>query len=489
MINNNFKPLLIKTFFFVSFLFAFEMVKAQAVQWAELAASKKDGYIDGIIGKNSKYVYSTLDDSKSSMGTAKSIKILAFDKNSLAKKFEVTLFGFGSTDKKMKEKKLLFRTIAVTENAVFVYYRENNYNKEVGYIEVYNSELNVVKGLQKVAEIIPEGKLYINYKRELLTNESYDGVFLTYHSSGDESGKQKFSYVDIHSDGSFKEIQYVKLPFETTQGAFLLIDYKLEKDTSLYFSGKIYSKESKHNDLMVGKIDEKGGHAYHQFNLRGYRLKDYYFYKEKEKIVVLAVVEGKNGENAVYGFFKGSLNSSTMEQAKFNISPINGLNLKTDCDYNFKIKKTVKENKNDIMMLTVTDFGSLYGSTTDYTGFLVLKIDADGAVVWQSLTPIAAHQKDVMWYFWVNVVKNKQEITFIYPQYNNRVLDGSNSLIKTCFNLSDETVKTTENKVEFTNDSVKSLFSFMQYNVVGFENDVYMIYENSKFNFIGKILY
>jgi len=342
---------LLSLFIFVSSLTFAQDLK---LDWTEkMTFTKKgDGYFKGFIGSNSKYIYAKYGN-YTGFGSKKKrmFKLVALDKETLKKKFEVAILGYdsGINDKYAD---LDYEKIEIYEDKILLFWSKEDKKKQEIYAESYTSELKKDQKLKKiyqytVKEDLKRTKLVNRTYVRVLTNEHADNRFIIGAEVQDNDDLNFFKYTQF--DLNFEQINEgeIRLPGslngKKSTGAYST--YRLEKDGNLYIKTRISVDK---DELKAAKQEKKIiDRSYMVFTIWNFDLDNSLTFELKDKdkaIEDFSYVVTEKGIS-LYGFF-GDLEKDQKSASIYgvfftNISnenfEFNGLN------YSYFTKKQLEE--------------------------------------------------------------------------------------------------------------------------------------------------
>ena len=211
-----------KHFIYLFFLISFSALSQDLdLRWTEKMYfdNKSEGFFDGFISTNEKYTYSinrnlALQTKKAN----KKIKLIAHDKETLEKKFELALIGYPENESnKEKYNDLQYYQTSIYEDKILVFWMKKEKQKQTIYVETFSAEFKRDKKLTKIyTYTIPEdlkktALVNLTYL-VVLTNEKVDDKIIIGSEVQQNDEASTFDFITIDKDLDISEKQSVDLP-------------------------------------------------------------------------------------------------------------------------------------------------------------------------------------------------------------------------------------------------------------------------------------
>lgn len=247
---------------FLTFILLCTKIFSQSidVKWSDQFEfdNKKDGFFDGFVGSNNKYIYGKF--SNLALNPKKSnhkVKLIVFDKTTMKKAGEAELAGY---DKNSDNKKYDYYKTITLNNLVYVFWTLEEKKIVSLYVQSFDVNLKKVNGKKKIYELNEStkesdaDKLIVIYNKDL-----NDKILIAKEFGAKVDGENlKLEYKILNPDFSFVTSKQVTLPIivnKQRRGLFsgrsanfnsLLCDYEFGNDGNLYVQDVIkMSKEEK----------------------------------------------------------------------------------------------------------------------------------------------------------------------------------------------------------------------------------------------------
>ncbi len=214
------------------------------IKWSDKQEynDKTNGYLDDIIGDNSKYIYVINNISRfNGMRKDKKLRIVAYDKNTMQKKISVNIKGFEENENghilidQMKVKEYV-----ILENIIYVFWVYETAEKDELFVQSYTSELKEIAPLKKIYEV--KSKAENNKKAELFVFGTTDGkVIVGGELSAKEDENIRLSIKILKPDLTFSSLNQIALPILTSGRVSnsLSSEYFLGKNNNLHVISKV----------------------------------------------------------------------------------------------------------------------------------------------------------------------------------------------------------------------------------------------------------
>lgn len=230
------------------------------VKWSDQFEfdNKKDGFFDGFVGSNNKYIYGKFSNLALIPKKANNkAKLIAFDKTSMKKVGEAELAGY---DKNPDNKKYDYYKTITLNNLIYVFWTLEEKKTVSLYVQSFDINLKKVNAKKKIYELNQKtkesdaDKLLVIYNKDL-----NDKILIAKEFGAKADGESlRLEYKILNPDFSFVTSQQVTLPIiinKQRRGLFsgpsanftsLLCDYEFGNDGNLYVQDVIkMSKEEK----------------------------------------------------------------------------------------------------------------------------------------------------------------------------------------------------------------------------------------------------
>ncbi|MBL4898740.1 MAG: hypothetical protein JKX76_03715 [Colwellia sp.] len=315
------------------------LAQKMSVQWSkkQFYENKLDGFFDGFIGGNSKYIYAKFSNytTKKVKGFDKRVKLLVFDKLTMKKVGDQTLIDVKDKKKAKKYEGLKYYSTIVFEDVLHVFWTKDSKTGRDLYAESYNSKLKSVMKLKKVYAVKSGGKSGKYAQLFVMgTGDVSQKVLIGAEVSSAKGGKVVTKYKLLNSDLSFAEANQFTLPIVTTRkGLGPTSRYELGADNNLHVKTSVRLSREERKKAKKGAatsytiysvVDLETG------NLRTYPIKfdnknifDFDFIVSKNSIKIFGLfsdlVKDPRG-NDTHGIFHGVLDSKSLELNDLNFS-------------------------------------------------------------------------------------------------------------------------------------------------------------------------
>lgn len=211
-----------KKLIYLIFLVAFTSFSQDLdLKWTEKMYfdNKQDGFFDGFLSTNEKYTYSINKNLALSTKKAnKKIKLIAHDKETLEKKFELALIGYPENkSSEDKYKDLQYYKTSIYDDKILVFWMKEEKQKQTLYVETFSIEFKSDKKLTKVySYTIPE-KLkkasFINLSYlVVLSNSKVDGKIIIGSEIQQNEEASTFDFITIDKELNISDKSQIKLP-------------------------------------------------------------------------------------------------------------------------------------------------------------------------------------------------------------------------------------------------------------------------------------
>jgi len=376
----------------------FTVVQGQklSVNWSQKQnyENKLDGFFDGYIGANSKYLYAKYADysTKKLRGLDKRINIFVFDKKTMKKVASKTILDVKNEglSKKYEDKKY-YKSI-VFEKYVYIFWTKESKEKIELYAESYSEKLKPVMRLKKVYELKSGARKDSDPNFVVMGNKDAGERIMIGGERAAKKGKSiTFEYKLLDKEFKFSDARQIELPVIVTgRSSFLSSSYELGDDFNLHIEtyvtlskeeGKTKSKGESWSYPIYSVLDLKSG------DFRTYPIKfdnknifDFDMVIDKDKIKIFGffcdLTKDRKG-NDTHGIFYGVLDSRTKEITGLNFTYFTKTQLRQlfarDLEDDVSGKKKKKKKK-----------GSTNTIARNYTIEVVKSVDEDNLVLFCS---------------------------------------------------------------------------------------------------------
>jgi len=340
------------------------LAQKMSVQWSkkQFYENKLDGFFDGFIGGNSKFIYAKFSNftPKKRRGFDKRVKLLVFDKLTMKKVGDKTLLDVKDKKKAEKYDGLKYYTTIVFEDVLHVFWTKTSKTGRELYAESYSSKLKSVKKLKKVYAVKSGGKTgkYVQFFVMGTGGESQK-ILIGAEVSSAKSGKVVTEYKLLNSDLSFAEANKFELPIAVTGKGFGPTSrYELGADNNLHVKTSVrLSKEERKKAKKAKKGVATSYTIYSVVDLESGKLRSYPIKFDNKNIFDFDFIVSKNSikifglfsdlikdprGNDTHGIFQGVLDSKTLELNDLNFSYFT----KTQLDNLFAGDRDERKRKN-----------------------------------------------------------------------------------------------------------------------------------------------
>lgn len=184
------------------------------VKWSQqfVYDNKKDGFFDDFVGSNDQYIYAKFTDLKLNVNKkSRKVKLLAFDKTTMAKVGEAQLLGYGgATD---RGDYAYYKAVTVMDQ-VYIFWTHNTKTTVELYVQSFDPRLRKVNDLKKVYEVTRGSKDVASDKLFIIYNNRVEGRILIAKEFGiNKDGENlRVEYKLMKPDFSFITSRQVTLP-------------------------------------------------------------------------------------------------------------------------------------------------------------------------------------------------------------------------------------------------------------------------------------
>jgi hypothetical protein len=238
------------------------------IDWSKpmVCDNKNFGFFETFIGSNSEFVFGKFTNGLLTTAKKSSIRIVAFDKETMKPVKDKVIVGFKSDGAKTKiyDGKTYFDEV-VFEDKIMIFWLE--YSKKKGtilYAETYDMTFKLVEKMTKVYEALGEKKTpYLRANKK-----AGDFVLVFRVDVNDEKEKIYLNYIKISSDLNVSSPEEVILPFEKDEdfkSVRVSGRYSLEDNgkfmalcTVIQNNKKLIKNKSK-SESFLAEIDVNGG--------------------------------------------------------------------------------------------------------------------------------------------------------------------------------------------------------------------------------------
>ncbi|MBA3899165.1 MAG: hypothetical protein H0X62_02990 [Bacteroidetes bacterium] len=281
--------------------------QALDVEWSPKIPydNKVDGNFVGILGINSKYIFTRFNDiAKDFEKMEKNVRLVSFDKQTMEKVNVVTVKDSKNKANSKEYKGLTFHNYFVSEDAVYLFWIKLTFFKTEIYAETFDNDLNRFKPLTLVYQNTADIKNFKQGAYLLIGNENNGGqLLLGTEMPGMEGENIKLSYKILKPDLTSDISGEVDLPIKITQRVVvneLSSVYTLGDDGNLHLRTKYALPKDDLKQQSKGEQDFYS--AYSIINLKNRKVKSFPFKFEQKNIFDFDVKMTVNSAK-VFGFF------------------------------------------------------------------------------------------------------------------------------------------------------------------------------------------
>ena len=261
---------------FLMFLSLISVAQTIDVKWSDKQYydNKLDGYSKYIIGGNSKYLYAYFAPVRANniftgrSSTDKEIKLVAFDKKSMKRAFDISLLGFSHN--KVEDKNLAgleyYKTI-IFEDIIYVVWLKDLHDKKKTqemYVQTFTENLKKVNALKKVYELGSDPKAdYLSNIFLLANKNANEQIVIGGELSAKKDQNVKFEYKVLNKDFTYAYSGKFDLPIKKIgYGNTLAGNYRFGDDGNIYIKTNVAIDKAEYKDMKKsGKEVARGRYA------------------------------------------------------------------------------------------------------------------------------------------------------------------------------------------------------------------------------------
>jgi hypothetical protein len=273
--------------------------------------NRLEGFFDGFLSTNDQYTYSI--NKNLALSTKKEnskIKLIAHDKETLEKKFELALIGY--PENKLSEdqyKGLRYYKTSIYNDKVMVFWIKEEKDKQSLYVETFSPELKKESKLTKIYTYTYPEKLkkisFTNFSYlEVLSNEKVNDKIIIGSEIQQNEEASTFSFIIIDKELNVSEKKSIQLPgILDGRSRGKNSKYKLGDDGNIYIT--TYIKVNKEEAKQARKEKKGIDLSYCVFSIWNIKTNDLAEFEIKDENKVINDFSYLINENGIkiYGFF------------------------------------------------------------------------------------------------------------------------------------------------------------------------------------------
>jgi hypothetical protein len=236
-------------------LFVFSSkLQAQEIEskWSETIKQSKggDGFFKYFLEANDEYIYAAF--SKEIINKRNpSLKIVAFDKNTLKRRKEVEVIGYKDKSRKEKYKGLSLELTIVNNDVLTLFWKKYEKGNTYIYVEQYNKDLKQIKKVKKIHQ-------YPGRASATILSANVNGVemyFFANQNSPKKGENYEFEYKVINAEFEFVAANKVKLPITAISKFNSSLRLNFKENGKILVSTSVRDEEEKKFYPIVCSVD------------------------------------------------------------------------------------------------------------------------------------------------------------------------------------------------------------------------------------------